>query len=56
MDNFICNAEANRLRKINMDFLCLKQMEELIIKKYESNSEEFKIFSEFMPELLTVVN
>ncbi len=55
-DKFISEVEANTLREINTDFIWLPQMEELIIKKYESKPKDYKNFAEFIPELLTVVN
>ncbi len=55
-DIFISEVEANKLREINSHFIWLPQMEELTIKEYESRPEEFKNFSEFIPELLSVVN
>ena len=54
-DKFIGGSEAQRLRDENTAFIWLPQMEQLTIKEYESNSETFTSFSDFIPELLTVV-
>jgi hypothetical protein len=54
-DKFIGEKQAEELRKVNSAFIWLPQMEELIIKDYESNKEKFSNFSDFIPELLSVV-